>query len=154
MRLVTYREFSRLGKKRGWTVEMLAELFKGKIGVDDRADYFHESLKNYFERILTCRWLNPETRRTEDRSNVVIAYRSVIEFYERELDASEETESKPNSLTCELDRGEKRETPRHNLHGGERQGAGRKRLYQSDAEKKRAYRNKVSMSTKSRILVQ
>src|SRR5262249_18635001 len=108
MRLVTYREFSRLGKKRGWTVEMLAELFKGKIGHDDRAGYFHESLKNYFERILTCRWLNPETRRTEDRSNVVIAYRSVIEFYERELHASEEAKSETSQARV-LDKNEERE---------------------------------------------
>ncbi|MGN6718234.1 MAG: hypothetical protein ACTHLX_12650, partial [Candidatus Binatia bacterium] len=78
---VTYREFSRLAKKRGWTVEMLVELFKGKTGIEDRSDAFHESLANYFERVLTCRWINPETRRAEDRGDVVIAYRSIIEFY-------------------------------------------------------------------------
>ena len=91
---ITFKQFSQLAKKRGWTVEMLVELFKGKIGVDDREDYFHESSKNYFERVLTCHWLNPETRRMEDRGNVVIAYRSVIEFYLKELHAFKEGKSK------------------------------------------------------------
>lgn len=44
-------------------------------------------------------------------------------------------------------------TPRHNRHGGHREGAGRKRLYRSDAEKKRAYRHRVSVSTKSNLQV-
>ena len=30
---VTYRDFSRLGKKRGWTVDMLVELFKGRLAL-------------------------------------------------------------------------------------------------------------------------
>lgn len=85
MRGVTYREFSRLGKKRGWTVDMLAELFKGKIGVDDPEDTFRENLKAYFTRVLSCKWLSPETHRIEDRGDVAIAYRAVIEFYENEF---------------------------------------------------------------------
>lgn len=56
MREVTYREFSKLANKRGWTVEMLVELFKGRTGI-------------------------------EDRGSAVIAYRSVIEFYRKELQA-------------------------------------------------------------------
>jgi len=42
-------------------------------------------------------------------------------------------------------------TVRRNRHGGHRKGAGRKRLYHSDAEKKRAYRQRVSVSTKSSL---
>jgi hypothetical protein len=33
---ITYKDFSRLAKKRGWTVEMLVELFKSKTGIEDR----------------------------------------------------------------------------------------------------------------------
>ena len=73
---VTYGDFSRLAKKRGWTVEMLVELFKGKTGIEDRSDKYHESLPSYFERVLSRQWLNPETRRMEDRRNVVDMARS------------------------------------------------------------------------------
>jgi hypothetical protein len=90
---ITYRDFSRLAKKRGWSVDMLAELFRGKIGIDD-PDRFREPLKNYCERLLTCKWLSPETHRVEDRGNVVIAYRSVIEFYLKELCAAGDTKSR------------------------------------------------------------
>src|SRR5262247_1046660 len=82
---VTWGDFSRLAKKRGWTVEMLVELFKGKTGIEDRSDKYHEPLASYFERVLSRQWLNPETKRMEDRSNVVIAHRSIIEFYLKEL---------------------------------------------------------------------
>ncbi len=93
LREVTYREFSRLGKKRGWTIDMLVELFKGRIGVDDSTDGFRENLKSYFERVISCRWLNPETRRMEDRGGNMIGHRSVIEFYEREFYAAGGLES-------------------------------------------------------------
>jgi len=73
---VTCGDFSRLAKKRGWTVEMLVELFKGKTGIEDRSDKYHESLPSYFERVLSRQWLNPETRRMEDRRNVVDMARS------------------------------------------------------------------------------
>ncbi len=44
-------------------------------------------------------------------------------------------------------------TVRHNRHGGCREGAGRRPLYRSEAEKKRAYRRRVSVSTKSSLQV-
>lgn len=44
-------------------------------------------------------------------------------------------------------------TVRYNRHGGHREGAGRKPLYRSEAEKKRAYRHRVSVSTKSSLQV-
>jgi hypothetical protein len=68
---------------------MLVELFKGKTGIEDRSDKYHEPLASYFERVLSCQWLNPETRRMEDRSNVVIPNRSIIEFYLKELHITE-----------------------------------------------------------------
>jgi len=139
---VTYKDFSRLAKKRGWTVEMLVELFKGKTGIKDRSDNYHEPLTSYFARVLSCQWLNPETRRMEDRSHVVIAYRSIIEFYLRELHAAE-------GPVIRVD-----QAVRRNRHGGHRQGAGRKKLYASEAEKKHEYRKRksgVSVSTKSSL---
>jgi hypothetical protein len=136
MRDVTYGDFSRLAKKRGWTVEMLVELFKSKTGIEDRSDKYHESLASYFE------WLNAETRRMEDRSNVVIAYGSIIEFYLKELHAGEV----PVVGVAEL--------VKRNRHGGQREGAGRKKLYVTSAEKKHEYRRRksgVTVSTKSSL---
>ena len=34
---------------------------------------------------MSCQWRNPDTGRFEDRSDVVIPYKSVIEFYLKEL---------------------------------------------------------------------
>ena len=131
---VTYREFSRLGKRRGWTVEMLAELFKDKTGIEARTDRFHESLKSYFERVMTCQWLNPETKRMEDRGNIVIPYRAMIEFYFSELHASQN----PTTSTPPI---------RQNRHGGYREGAGRKRVYATRAEKVHEYRKRMKRVT-------
>ena len=139
---VTWGDFSRLAKKRGWTVEMLVELFKGKTGIEDRSDKYHESLSSYFERVLSRQWLNPETRRMEDRSNVVIAYGSIIEFYLKELHA----EDVPIVGVGQ--------PVKRNRHGGQRDGAGRKKLYATEAEKKHEYRRRksgVTVSTKSSL---
>lgn len=51
---VTYTDFARLAKKRGWTPEMLVELFKAKIGIEDRRDEYHDPVASYFERVLSC----------------------------------------------------------------------------------------------------
>jgi hypothetical protein len=48
---MTFRDFSQLANRRGWTVEILGDLFKGKTGIEDRTHNFHESLKGYFERV-------------------------------------------------------------------------------------------------------
>lgn len=66
---VTFRDFSALAKRRGWTPEFLAEEFRGKI--EEPSEFFH--------RVLSCRY------KGEDRSWVVIPYRSVLEFYHKEL---------------------------------------------------------------------
>jgi hypothetical protein len=138
---ITYKDFSRLTKKRGWTVEMLVELFKGKTGIEDHSDKHHEPLASYFERVLSCQWLNPETRRMEDRSNVVIAYRSIIEFYLKELHAAE-------GPVIRVEQSVRRN------HGGHRHGAGRKKVYVTHAEKVHEYRKRkkrVSVYTKSSL---
>jgi hypothetical protein len=71
MREVTFKDFATVAKKRGHTSESLADRFRfrGKI----------ENPSEFFERVMTCK------HRREDRSGVVIPYRSVLEFYSQEL---------------------------------------------------------------------
>jgi len=66
---VTFRDFAALAKRRGWTPEFLAEEFRGKI--EEPSDFFH--------RVLSCKY------KGEDRSWLVVPYRSVLEFYHKEL---------------------------------------------------------------------
>ncbi len=66
---VTFRDFAALAKRRGWTPQFLAEEFRGKI--EEPSDFFH--------RVLSCKY------KGEDRSGVVIPYRSVLELYHKEL---------------------------------------------------------------------
>lgn len=73
MNEVTFKEFSALANELGWTTEMLMERF-ADTGI--KADFF--------ERAISCRWRNPEGR-YEDRSGVVIPYKSVLQFYANEL---------------------------------------------------------------------
>lgn len=68
MREVTLREFAQLAKRRGHTVDSLTDLFRGKI----------EDPREFFERVMSCRY------KGEDRSNVVIPYRSVIDVYRQD----------------------------------------------------------------------
>jgi len=72
---VTFKDFQRLMLKRRRTVDDLVDIFRGKL--DDS--------RNFFERVMSCQWRNPDTGRYEDRGDVVIPYKSVIEFYEKEL---------------------------------------------------------------------
>jgi hypothetical protein len=57
---LTYGEFSRLAKAKGWTAAYLAEQFRGKI----------ESPTEFFHRVLDSR-----------NAGCAIVYRSVIDFY-------------------------------------------------------------------------
>jgi len=68
-REVTFRDFAALAKRKGWTAEFLVEEFRGKI--EEPSEFFH--------RVLSCKY------KGEDRSWVVIPYRSVLEFYHKEL---------------------------------------------------------------------
>ncbi len=62
---VTFRDFSTLAKRRGWTPEFLAENFRGKI--DGPSEFFHRCLNG-----------KPDW-------SIVIPYKSVLDFYWREL---------------------------------------------------------------------
>lgn len=72
---VSFKDFAKLARVLGWTVNMLAERFHEKI----------ERPADFFERVLSCRWKNSSTGRSEDRCDVAIPYRSVLRFYFSEL---------------------------------------------------------------------
>jgi len=64
---ITFKQFAKFAKRLNYSQEDLVSLFRGKI----------EEPHDFFGRVLSCRYRN------EDRSNVVIPFRSVIEFYEQ-----------------------------------------------------------------------
>ena len=66
---VTFKDFSELARRRGWTVQFFAERFRGII----------EESTEFFTRVLTCRYQG------EYRGDVVIPYRSVIDLYRIDL---------------------------------------------------------------------
>jgi hypothetical protein len=74
MKEITFKDFQKLMTKRRRTVDDLVDIFRGKL--DDS--------RSFFKRVMSCQWRNPETGRYEDRSDVVIPYKSVIEFYLKE----------------------------------------------------------------------
>jgi hypothetical protein len=84
MREVTFKEFATVAKKRGHTVESLADRFRGKI----------ENLSEFFERVMTCKY------KGEGRSWVVIPYRSVIDFYSQELHYFQDSNQKHRQCAC------------------------------------------------------
>jgi hypothetical protein len=70
---ITFKEFRMLMEQRNQGVDDLADRFRGKI--DDP--------REFFERVMSCRV--KVAGHFEDRSDCVIPYRSVIEFYREEL---------------------------------------------------------------------
>jgi len=72
---VAFKDFQKLMARRKRTVDDLVDIFHGKL----------EENRTFFERVMSCQWRNSETGRHEDRSALVIPYRSVIEFYLKEL---------------------------------------------------------------------
>ena len=81
---VTFKDFAAIAKKRGHSPEPLAELFRGKI----------EEPREFFERVMACRW------KGEDRSGVVIPYRSAIEFCQAELHYFADSNTKQRRCGC------------------------------------------------------
>jgi hypothetical protein len=70
---ITFKGFHALMEKRKRTGDDLVDLFRGKI----------EDPREFFERVMSCK--AKMSGRDEDRSDVVIPYRSVIEFYQRDV---------------------------------------------------------------------
>ena len=89
MREVTFKEFQKLMGKRRRNVDDLVDIFRGKL--DDS--------RSFFERVLSCQWRNPDTGRYEDRGDVVIPYKSVIEFYLKELHYLEDSKKRPMKVS-------------------------------------------------------
>jgi hypothetical protein len=88
---VTFKDFQKLMVKRRRTVDDLVDIFRGKL--DDS--------RSFLERVMSCQWRNPDTGRFEDRSDVVIPYKSVIEFYLKEqhyLEDSKKRQMKVSDL--------------------------------------------------------
>jgi hypothetical protein len=81
---VTFKDFAAVAKRRGHTAESLAERFRGKI--DNPAEFF--------ERVMACRYKN------EDRSDVQIPYKSVIEFHQSEVHYFGESHAKHRRCAC------------------------------------------------------
>ena len=69
---VTYSDFTKLARRRGWTAASLAERFRAKI----------EEPRAFFERVLSC------SANGGELSASLIPYRSVLEFYQREAAAA------------------------------------------------------------------
>ena len=80
---------------------------KRRIGIDDLVDIFRGKLdenRPFFERVMSGSWRNPGTGRPEDRSDAVIPYRSVIEFYVKELAHAENAKQAAAELAAKRKR--------------------------------------------------
>jgi len=102
---VTFRDFQKLMLKR-------------KRSVDDLVDIFHGQLdenRSFFERVMSCQWRNPDTGRFEDRGDVVIPYKSVIEFYFKETQYLKDSEEEETRLAQKRKRGPVSEEQRQTL---------------------------------------
>lgn len=85
---VTFKMFSQLMRARKRSVDDLVDLFRGKI--DDPG--------GFFERVMLCKW------RGEDRSYVIIPYRSVIEFYRKEVEYAKNNQEEQERLALKRKR--------------------------------------------------
>jgi hypothetical protein len=84
MREITFKDFATVARKRGHTAESLAERFRGKV----------ENPSEFFERVMSCKY------KGEDRTGIVIPYRSVIEFYNEELHYFGESHENHRRCAC------------------------------------------------------
>ena len=66
---VTYEDFAKLARRRGWTAQFLAEKFLGRI----------EEPRAFFERVLKG------GSGSGSQGGTLIPYRSVLAFYQAEL---------------------------------------------------------------------
>jgi hypothetical protein len=105
MREITFKDLQKLMVKRRRTVDDLVDIFRGKL--DDS--------RSFFERVMSCQWRNPDTGRFEDRGDVVIPYRSVLEFYFKEIQYLKDSEEKQKRLALKRKRGPVNEQRRQAL---------------------------------------
>jgi hypothetical protein len=93
---VTFKDFQKLATRRGHTVDDLVDIFRRDI----------DEARDFFERVMSGTWRNPATRRMEDRSGVIIPYRSVLDFYFKEKIYLQDSQARPGSLIKAPNRGE------------------------------------------------
>ena len=105
MREITFKDFQKLMIRRKRTVDDLVDIFRGKL--DDS--------RSFFERVMSCQWRNPDTGRFDDRSDVVIPYKSVIEFYLKETEYLRDSEEEEARLALKRKRGPVSEQLRQTL---------------------------------------
>ena len=105
MREITFKDFQKLMAKRRRSVDDLVDIFRGKL--DDS--------RSFFERVMSCQWRNPDTGRYEDRSDVVIPYKSVIEFYLKETEYLSDSDEEEARLALKRKRGPVSEQHRQTL---------------------------------------
>jgi hypothetical protein len=80
---VTFRDFKTIMEQRNHDVDGLVELFHGKLDLSGSDSLMlgntNDTSRKFFERIVSCK------HEGEDRSDVIIPYAPVIEFYLEEL---------------------------------------------------------------------
>jgi len=81
---ITFRDFSALAKRRGWTPEFLAERFRGII----------EEPRDFFGRVGNCKWHG------EYRGEVVIPFRSVLRLYSQEMAFQQQEKRRERFCAC------------------------------------------------------
>ena len=64
---------------------------------------------------MSCQWRNPDTGRFDDRSDVVIPYKSVIEFYFKEIEYLKDSEEEQQRLATKRKHGSASEQHRQAL---------------------------------------
>ena len=85
MNEVTFKDFRRLMIKRKRMVDDLVDIFRGKLDLSGNSELgANDNSRSFFERVMSCQWRNPDTGRYEDRGDVVMPYKSVIELYRKE----------------------------------------------------------------------
>ena len=83
-RVVTFRDFAALAKRRGWTIDFLVDRFRGII----------EEPKDFFERAVNCKWHG------EYRGEVVIPFRSVLRLYSQEMAFQQQEKRRERFCAC------------------------------------------------------
>jgi Phage integrase family len=132
-------------------------MIKRKRGVDDLVDIFRGKLddsRSFFERVMSCQWRNPDTGRIEDRGDVVIPYRSVIEFYLKETEYLKDTEREQEKAVLKRKRGPVSEERRQALRGQlekARAAKGKGHWYHTSAHRKVSGHQKSAQATREII---
>jgi hypothetical protein len=158
---ITFKDFSNLAKRRGHTVESLAALFRGKLDLSGNPVIgANDTRRAFFDRVISCR------HNGEDLSDVVIPYAPVIDFYKSEVAAFIESEPKHPKCACGCglpvferkkwaspacskrsqspDLAESVVGVPENEAAPTMKRAGRPRIYQTEAQRKKAYRDRLA----------